>query len=139
MAAIALLWLMLTATGCGVHPDPEISEGERVAALLESGQWKVQSVKIDNMDETSSFTGLALQFNGSAFQATNGNIVWPASGTWTFTSDAANGFTRNDGVTVSIDQVTESNLGLTFTWSTSTFEPGRISSVAGEHKFTFTK
>lgn len=123
---------------CGGSDDPGQSEADRVKALLASGAWKIQNVKIDNVDKTSSFTGLQLNFTGTSFTSTNGNIVWPASGTWAFTSDQAKAFTRGDNVTVDIHQISGSNLVLTLDWK-GTLGAGRISSVEGTHTFTFGK
>src|SRR5436190_15915809 len=52
--------------------------------LLKSKTWQVQSVTIDDVDKTSDFTGLTLQFQKSTYTTINGGVVWPSSGTWVF-------------------------------------------------------
>ena len=135
MAGLVLCAVMMT-TGCGTSDPMELVE--IVAAQLSSGTWKIQSVKVDGVDKTSSFTNFTLKFSGETFTSTNGNVVWPASGTLVLNGEAT-AFTRNDGVTVDIDDISDNTLALTLTWTGTTYGPGRVSSVGGEHKFTFTK
>ena len=137
-SVVAMLVMIMIIASCGGSDDPTQLETDRVRALLASGTWKIQNVKVDNVDKTSSFTGLQLTFTQTAYTSTNGNIVWPATGTWAFTSDEATAFTRGDGVIVNIDQVSGSNLVLSLNWD-GTLGAGRTSSVDGKHTFTFSK
>ena len=136
--SLVFLCIVLAAVSCK-QDDPELTESERVTSLLILGPWKVQTVTVGGVDKTPEFTGLQLAFTASSFMATNGHLVWPASGTWAFTSDNATAFNRNDNVTVTIDEVTDTKLVLSLTWAGTTYGPGRVTSVAGEHKFTFNK
>ena len=133
-----MLAMIVIIASCGGSDDPAQPETDRVRALLASGAWKIQNVKVGNVDKTSSFTGLQLTFTQASYTSTNGNIVWPASGTWALTSNEARSFTRSDGVIVDIDHVSASNLVLSLNWD-GTLGAGRISSVEGRHTFTFGK
>ena len=108
------------------------------AALLKSGAWKIKTVTVDGADKLSLFTGMTLSFSATNFTSTNGVPVWPASGTWTLNTDKTV-ITRGDAVTVNIDNISETALGLSLTWGKTTLNGGRTESVAGKHVFTFTK
>ncbi len=102
---------------------------------LESKLWSVNSVIVDGADRTSLFQGMTLRFSGKTFSATSGGHVWPASGSWEFTDAAATTILRNDNVTVTIEQISESQLELSLFWSETTFGPGRTKSISGTHVF----
>ncbi len=107
-------------------------------ALLQSGKWKMQSVSIDGINNTTLFKGMTLTFNASSFAATNGEPVWPSTGTWTKGSDNSS-FTRGDGVIVKLDNLTETSATLTLNWTKTTLSGGRVNSISGNHVFVFMK
>jgi hypothetical protein len=141
LSVICLLALTtLTFQGCGKKGgDPAPTEIEKATKQLNSGTWKVQSVKIDDVDHTVLFTGFTLQFTPTTFTTTNGGEVWPASGNWTFTDASAKKITRSDDVEVTLDAISESQLVLSLKWESTSFGSGRSTSLSGVHKFTFTK
>ena len=98
----------------------------------------MQSVSVDGLDQTSVYKGLALNFTATSFTSTNGGVVWPASGTWSFTSTDATAIKRDDGIQVNM-VVTDTTLKLTLTWTKTTFNGGRVESVKGQNVFTMTK
>lgn len=118
---------------CGGGGDPKVDSFK----VLQSGTWKMKAVTIDGDNANSDFTGLTVSFSASGFTSTNGAPVWPSSGTWSKnTSDA---FTRNDGLTVTIDNASNSALTLSLNWTKTTLGGGRVGSIAGEYVFTFSK
>jgi hypothetical protein len=130
IAAMALL-------SCG--GDEPMSNEEKVSQLLigsgtSTKVWKMKSVTVDGVDKSTVYSGLILKFSEGQFTATNGEPVWPASGTWSFSSSEATAIKRNDGTEIQVI-VTETSLTLTMSWSKTTFEPGRVGSVSGQHKF----
>jgi hypothetical protein len=108
------------------------------AALLKSGTWKIKTVTVDGADKLSMFTGMTLTFSATAYTSTNGVPVWPASGNWSINTDKTI-VTRDDGVAVTIDNISETALGLSLNWSKTTLNGGRTESIPGKHVFTFTK
>jgi hypothetical protein len=108
-----------------------------VASLLKSGQWKLKTVKVDNADQMSLFTGLAITFSSSSYSATNGAPVWPASGGWTLNAEGTV-ISRSDGLQININNITETSLDLSLVWEKDTFG-GRVGSVSGNHVFTLGK
>lgn len=69
----------------------------------------------------------------------NGSVVWPASGTWTFTDNTAKKIKRNDNLEVTITEVSATVLKLSLAWTTGTLGTGRTTSIAGNHVFSFIK
>lgn len=120
-------------------PSPSVTVTEATTKLLTSTSWKVQSVTVDGVDQTSLFSGLVLSFTTSSFTTTSGNPVWPASGTWSFISEEAKKIQRNDGLEVTLNEISENKLVLSLVWSKTIFGPGRNSSMKGTHTFNFVK
>ena len=136
---IVLIAVAMALGSCkGSGADPEPKESDRVTALLVSGQWKLKSLTIDGVAK-SSFPNLAITFTSSAYTASNGDPVWPSSGSWTFTDDTAKSIMRSDQTLVTIESIDANNLTLSLTWTKATIGPGRSASVAGTHVFAMGK
>lgn len=135
--ATILMAVIVSFSNCG-EDDPAISKQDEVKAKLISGTWNVSSVTVGGTASTV-YPDLKLTFTSTGFTSLNGGVVWPASGTWSFTSADAIGFTRNDDLVVTINEITTSSLKLGLTWDKTTIGPGRSSSVEGQHVFSFGK
>jgi hypothetical protein len=123
-----------------VPPTPEPTEAEkRTTILTTGGTWNLQSVTVNNVDQTEVYEGLTLSFSSSGYTATNGGTIWPTSGSWDFTNDAGTTISRSDDLEISVTEITQSKLVLGLSWSTTTLGPGRTNSLAGAHVFTFTR
>lgn len=135
--AISLLLLaaILMTSGCKKKPDPKPRNSPM--ELLIAHPWDVVSVKVDGVDQTDLFTGLTVKFTAGGFTATNGDPVWPSSGTWLFGDEQATIINRGDGVDMQIGELTETALILKLYWDQATYGPGRVGSVEGEHVFSF--
>jgi len=129
---------VLLLSSCSEDTEAPSAE-DVVKAKLISSTWKMTSVLVDGTDKTSVYAGLNVSFTSSGFTTVNGGVVWPASGSWEFTSDQATAIKRNDGLTIEIISITDNNLKLGLTWSKSTVGTGRVSSVNGAHVFSFGK
>jgi hypothetical protein len=116
--------------------DPSPQDG--IKSQLVGPIWKIKTVSVDGVDYTSSYTGMTIIFRETTYNTTNGGVVWPASGTWSFNSADGTKIIREDGKEVTV-AVSSTQLDLLLFWPTSTFEGGRTSSVKGNHTFTFTK
>ena len=136
LALVAMAFgVIISVQGC----KDEVPETDRVKGILKSSAWKVQSVSVDNTDQTSVYKGLTLSFTDAGYTSTNGGVVWPASGTWVFADGNAKTITRSDNLAVTITEVTDTKLVLTLTWATTTLGGGRVESVKGINVFTFAK
>ena len=131
-----LLFAAIVITAC--HTDPDPTAQETTTAMLIANTWKIQRVTVDNTDQTGSFTGLTLKFTETSYTTTHGNVVWPASGTWTFITEDGQQIKRDDGVEIKTE-VTDNSLRLTLNWAKTTLNSGRVNAVAGVHVFTFIK
>jgi hypothetical protein len=110
-----------------------------VKALLTSGTWKMNGVTVDGVNRNDLFTNFTLSFTATAYTATHGEPVWPSSGTWAFASADQKTFTRNDGMEVTLNDISENELTLELTWTKTTLGGGRGVSTSGNHTFVFSK
>lgn len=134
---MAVIVMLLFIQSCK-SDDPTIAEVDRVATLLKANSWKMQSVIVDGTDKTTVYAGLTLTFTATNYSSSNGGLVWPASGTWTFADDMGKVITRNDGVVISVEEISATKLSLKLNWAKTTLG-GRITGVAGNHTFVFSK
>lgn len=143
IAAASLLIVMTAAltylTGCGGSDPAPVSQQEVVKTKLTAATWKMQTVMVGGVDKSSVYQDLTLKFTDTGFTSTNGEAVWPASGTWSFTDANATAIQRDDGLTVTLQEVTDTSLKLALTWNKTTLGPGRVASVSGQHVFSLGK
>jgi hypothetical protein len=133
--SVLIIWLF--AFTCCSDETP-LTTIESATQMLGTQAWKIQNVTIDDVDRTSSFSGLTLEFSSQEYTTTNGHVVWPESGEWSFTNDTAKTILRSDGVVITVDQISDHALILSLNWDQNTLS-GRINSIKGHHKFTFAK
>jgi hypothetical protein len=130
--------LLISSCGGGVDNTPTLSASDAVKAkLIAATSWKMQTATVDGIDQTATYKGLALSFSASGYNSTNGGIVWPASGTWSFNNTDGTSVKRDDGLIITVE-VTDTSLKLAYTWTKTTLG-GRIDSVKGAQVLTFTK
>jgi len=137
LAIIISLILLIELSGCKKEEVSKL-ETDRIRQLLTSTTWKVQTVTVDGVDQTSLYSGLTLKFTDTQYMTTNSKVVWPASGVWTFADNTGKRIIRGDNVEISVQQIDTKGLALNFDWSTTTLG-GRLSSTKGKHTFTFVK
>ena len=152
--AVASLVIFMSCGGGGDDPDPE-PPGKETAEALAATVWSPSQggVRLDGQERnewleagfTLSFTPNS-DFTGGSYTASNlpstdfpeANVVWPASGTWSFTTDAEGNLNldeveRQDGVVASIN-VSETALTITFPIE----DPNaRVDAVGGQWSFSF--
>lgn len=131
--------ILVTIISCQLACESEdpASKADQVTQQLSARTWKIQSVKVDDVDKSDLFKDMLITFDKGTYTVVNGGLVWPSNGSWSFTDQQASSFVRADGVVVSIEALNQSMLQLSLTWSKMTFGPGRGASVAGKHVFTF--
>jgi len=130
--------VLLVVSACSNDEAGPTAEEKFLASL--GGTWQVSNVILDNDNVSDEFDGLALSFTEEqTFTVTNpvGNI-WPASGLFELQETTGDIFdlVRDDGVVMSVDQLTENSLVISFAFDSA---PGRLKGLAGEYTFTFTK
>ena len=131
-----MVGVMLVLASCN---NDKTEAAPDVQALLTSGSWKMKTVTVDGVNENDLFTNLSVTFTATEFTTLNGEPVWPASGTWTFSGGDQNLIVRNDGIEVSVEEISETELTLKLLWSKTTLGSGRVESIQGNHAFVFGK
>src|SRR5689334_18243453 len=121
--------LVSTLSSCKGKDDPAPTAASKITDLLDAGTWQIQAVSVDGVAHTDLFTNMKLTFTATGFTTVNGGPVWPSNGTWTFTDKDATAFTRSDGIVVTINQIDNSNLILSLTWTKTTLG-GRVNSIS---------
>lgn len=130
--------IVVQIIGCGKDdPNPaEPTANEATEKLLASKSWQISEVKVDGVP-SDLYPGLAITFGSKTFTTTNGGKVWPASGTWSFVGDSGTKLLRNDGLDITIENISATQLIIQFNWSSTTFTKGRAGSLKGSHRMTF--
>ena len=122
----------------GVDPVVELQNAQ--GAILATGTATASSITVDGVpnEAWAAFT-LTFTFNagtkGGNFSTTGtpegADLVWPASGTWTFDGDGTTSITRSDNVTMDVS-ANATSMTLKF----NIVDPnGRILSLTGDWVF----
>lgn len=144
--SVLVLAVLLGYAGCGKDKNPAPSTEEVQLGKL-NGTWKVGTSGNVTLDAVSQpgYSDFTLTLNGTAGSTSYNYSTagrpslspWPASGTWTFGSDAEKSIIRDPGT----DQVivnytaTDTQLELTFDYT----QGGEAAKVNGQWVFTLTK
>jgi hypothetical protein len=134
---VAISGLVLFLEACD-KKEPQ-DKKDVVRGQLISGTWKIKTLTIDGTDRTSLMPAFTLTFQTSAYATTNGGSLWPVSGTWSFIDEAGTTLEMSDIGEVHIESMSDTELILNFINSDSTFGPGRLSSIKGNHRFHLAK
>lgn len=95
-----------TYSSCSKGGNSETTQDKQLGLLKKT--WKVQSVSLGGVDQTSSWTNYTLTISGNAGQGTTGTYSyvcanrpalspWPASGAWSFGTDPTTQIIRDKG------------------------------------------
>jgi len=122
---------------CSKSAPTPASPQDQAKALLTAAPWKLQSSSVDGVDQTALYNGFVITFSSSGYAASNGGVIWPAAGTWSFQGTSTTAISRNDGLAVGI-QLTSTSLVMTLNWTATTLGGGRSESTKGNNVFTMT-
>jgi hypothetical protein len=137
LSSILFVTALSLLLSCGGEDDP--TPNEVTLAQLTQSPWRISAVTVDNTDRTNLFTNLTLTFTATNYSTTNGGLVWPASGTWTFADESGQKIKRSDGVEITVVEASATTLRLSLQWAKGSLGAGRTGSVAGNHVFTFVR
>jgi hypothetical protein len=130
---------VLNFSNCEPPGPAETGADKNKKMLTTGGAWNLDVVTVGGVDRTSVYEGLTISFTAAGYTAMNGGSVWPSTGTWQFTNDDGTTIARNDGVDISIAEIAEDRLVLSLLWDKTTYGPGRIKSVEGQHVFNLSR
>lgn len=140
IAKIVLLFFTVTGllltSGCGGDGP---SASEVALKKLMAHPWHLSNALVDGTDKTAVYSGLSITFTKTDFTATDITPSWPTTGTWKFSDKSAKEILRGDDLLIEIIELNDDTLKISYTWSSTTFEPGRTNSVSGNHVLTFSK
>jgi hypothetical protein len=138
---IVIGFTLLTFSGCdNAPPEPAETDAQKnMKILVTGGAWTVQSVTVDGVDKTQLYQGLKITFSNTGYTAISGGAIWPASGTWSFSSDSGTTFHRSDDLDVAINELSQNKLVISFNWTKTTLGSGRVGSIAGQHVINLTR
>lgn len=115
------------------QPDPQ---QEMIDALTKT--WTVTEVTLDNVSVTGEWNNFSIQFmNDKTYSSTSSTneqkLVWPIIGSYTFPdTNNPNMISRDDGVEITLSNVTETSATLSFRISNRS---GRVDGLIGEWVF----
>ncbi len=131
--------------GCNPDPEPEPTPEEIRTDLLagtSSKGWVLTSSTLDGDDRSTDWADFELTITTSKGYSTTTSFddnVWPSAGTWDYQGTEGSGLDvmiRSDGIRMNIDNITESNLTLSFDYLLSKPQKsGRAESIEGNWIF----
>ena len=134
LVVVAILTFLVLSCKSDDGPGEE-GEPTRIE-ILTTSPWLVESVVVDDIDQTSLFTDFEISFTTETYTTTNGSNAWAPSGTWQFKNVDQDVMVRGDGVEVTIVSLNTERLVMRFFIDSGSLGPGRSKGVAGEHTFT---
>ncbi|MCE7996802.1 MAG: hypothetical protein HEP71_32880 [Roseivirga sp.] len=116
-------------------PDPEEEKLKELAA-----SWRIDSVTNDNQDVTSQYTGFVLSVEGTkTYSTVNGGNPWPVQGTFDFVNGNFDLIRRDDGVDITIANLTPTTLSLTFNITSVRGTANGAQGITGAFTFNLSK
>lgn len=126
--------LLLTFASCN-NNDP--SAAEVATGKLTAHPWKLKTATVDGTDQTAVYSGLQITFSTTGYSTISKTPSWSTVGTWKFIDESANAIVRNDNLEITIVELTDDQLKISYTWSSNTFASGRKESLTGSHVLMF--
>lgn len=135
---VLLLVLCLALSECKKEHDLTLKE--QVTIQLSSAEaWEDPITTVDGVDFSDVYKDFEIAFSNTTYTTTSGAPIWGSSGTWVFANDEATRLLLDGLTDVEINSIDNDFLELSLHWDQDTFEPGRVKSVKGKHKFKFKK
>lgn len=131
--ACQVMFLAACIAPLSYSKSEDTARGE--ASKLLNGTWRITDVTVDGVNQSDLFNGFTLTFASGVYTSGNGDPVWPAAGNWIFSNRTGRTITREDGIEITINSISQANLTLTLQWDQTSLGGGRISSIRGNHVF----
>lgn len=144
----ACILSLLFFVQCGPDPEPKTEPTQREIVIEKmtsgTGTWAPggnSGITVEGVDVTETlFPGFTIKFESSdRFTTTGTTPVWLRSDTWNL-NDAGTAFVRGqDNKTVTISNLSDTQIKLTLEWDDTTYGDGRKRSLKGTHEFILGK
>jgi hypothetical protein len=148
LSLLTITIILLKLSGCGKDDGPgevALTESEITTQLLTGASvdanvadfWSVTEVQVDNIDYTTTFSTFTIQFTDTGFTTSNDTVIFGDSGSWSFTSDDAQEIKLDNGLVISVRDLTETSLTMEFVLDDTIYgdEGGRDEAVGGTNIF----
>ena len=138
LLSIFAIVAILVFQNCG-GSDPDTPKDVTTNILIGKTEWTVSSVNVpvNSATESSEWLSFKVSFTKTNMTTsghpTGAQAVWP-SGTYTVSEDGKS-ITRQDGVLMSLNPITETNFTSIFTVPDGTEIGSRIAALDGEYTF----
>ncbi len=153
--SLAVLVIILASAGCGGSDGPGVPADDQVGTKFASA-WNATSVVFETtQDRSTDYANfvLTIGYNAETNEGsysisggpTDGTKPFASSGTWTFDGTIADpsvtffNVLRNDGLVMKIEQLTDTNLQMSFSFDPADHESSRTEAVEGTWVFGFIK
>ena len=144
---ISLILLGFVIESCHKDEDPSPTDLRKTEL---SATWEVGidgSIILDDNNVTSYFSDFALTVNSDFSYSTVGLNTpnpWVSEGSWEFATDTdgnvdLNKIVRDDGLIITIDNLSDTDMQLSFIHDATVHLTGRISNVTGQYTFQLKK
>lgn len=134
VAAFGVVCLM-SCGGGGDDGTDEPSAQERALEDL-TGTWRLASITVDGNDITANYPGFTFSYTEATYTTVNAKILFKASGTWSWADNTTSTlFNLDDGKSISITLLNQSEFGLAFTHTSG----GSAAGVSGNYRITMSR
>lgn len=139
---LLLFSITVLLTNCG-DPDPTPTPIDETQAVIDglAKTWTISGVTLDGSSVSSDWDNVSINFTANKTFTVSGlsaenSLIWPSTGTYSIPDESKPlNVLRNDGVAISIKNLTETSATFEFTISGRT--GGRVSGLSGNYSFSF--
>jgi hypothetical protein len=140
-AFVVAFTIILSQFACDKSEEP-LDERQVLINKLVGKTWAIHSVAGPNGDKTLDYENMKLSFVQVAgvfkvnYSVNNSHVIWSGPGVLEFSETVGN-FRRSDSVVGALELPSDTELIIKVEWLKTTVGKGRVSSVEGDHSFTF--
>lgn len=138
ITVLSLLILVLNCQNENDDPSPQDLALQRLTA----GEWTLGTtgfVQLDGQDVSANYPGFTLSFNNQQYQTTNAGNLFRASGSWEWVGASSNQLITDDGLDVTIRDLTANRLEFTFILTSTRSVAAGTEGIRGSYRIRLVK
>ena len=132
---VTLIGIMTLSSSCKNDDDVVDPITEKINEL--SANWQLGNVTNDNTNVSDQYSGFTLTIDNFNFKTQNGGNPWPNFGSYDFKDNDLSVIVRNDGIEMTIDELTTTFLVLSFRFNA--LPGGRVTGLTGNFTFSLVR